>query len=173
MAPDWTADGLRRESVFLLDRWAREERGGVLREVGRRVEGALKARLKKELRIYMQGLNTTPLHGHTALPGVYRMLGIGLILFVAKGLAAPGRWKEKLISFSFWSINLGLLLMALLSLLPVGLMQTVASVNHGLWYVRSEEFLGTGLMHTFEWIRVVATPCLPSALSHWAGLCWD
>lgn len=104
---------------------------------------------------YMQGLNTTPLHGHTALFGVYGMLGIGLMLFVAKGLAAPGRWKQKWIRFSFWSINLGLLLMALLSLLPVGLMQTVASVNHGLWYARSDEFLGTGVMDTFKWLRVV------------------
>ena len=104
---------------------------------------------------YMQGLNTTPLHGHTALFGVYGMLGIGLMLFVAKGLAAPGQWKEGLIRFSFWSINIGLLLMALLSLLPLGLLQTVASVNHGLWYARSEEFLGTGIMDTFKWLRVV------------------
>jgi nitric oxide reductase subunit B len=103
---------------------------------------------------YMQGLNTTPLHGHTALFGVYGMLGIGLMLFVAKGLAAPGRWKEGLIAFSFWSINIGLLLMAFLSLLPVGMLQTVASVNHGLWYARSEEFLGTGLMDTLKWMRV-------------------
>ena len=28
---------------------------------------------------YMQGLNTTPLHGHAALFGVYGMLGIGLM----------------------------------------------------------------------------------------------
>lgn len=104
---------------------------------------------------YMQGLNTTPLHGHTALFGVYGMLGIGLMLFVAKGLAAPGRWKEGMMKFSFWSINLGLLLMALLSLLPLGLMQTVASVNHGLWYARSDEFLNSGLMDTFKWLRVV------------------
>src|SRR5699024_7401201 len=33
---------------------------------------------------YMQGLNTTPLHGHTALFGVYGVLGIGLMLFVLK-----------------------------------------------------------------------------------------
>ncbi len=104
---------------------------------------------------YMQGLNTTPLHGHTALFGVYGMLGIGLMLFVAKGLAAPGRWKDGLIRFSFWAINIGLLLMALLSLLPLGLMQTVASVNHGLWYARSDEFLGSGIMDLFKWLRVV------------------
>jgi nitric oxide reductase subunit B len=35
---------------------------------------------------YMQGLNTTPLHGHTALFGVYGMLGIGLMLFCLRGL---------------------------------------------------------------------------------------
>lgn len=104
---------------------------------------------------YMQGLNTTPLHGHTALFGVYGMLGIGLMLFVAKGLAAPGEWKEGLIRFSFWSINLGLLLMALLSLLPVGLLQTVASVNHGLWYARSAEFMDSGVINTFKWLRIV------------------
>src|SRR5664280_118719 len=31
---------------------------------------------------YMQGLNTTPVHAHAALFGVYGMLGIGLMLFV-------------------------------------------------------------------------------------------
>ncbi len=33
---------------------------------------------------YMQGLNTKPVHGHTALFGVYGMLGIGLMLFVLR-----------------------------------------------------------------------------------------
>ena len=37
---------------------------------------------------YMQGLNLTPLHGHTALFGVYGMLGIGLMLFCLRGLQA-------------------------------------------------------------------------------------
>ncbi|HZV23405.1 MAG TPA: nitric-oxide reductase large subunit, partial [Luteimonas sp.] len=35
---------------------------------------------------YMQGLNLTPLHGHTALFGVYGMLGIALVLFCLRGL---------------------------------------------------------------------------------------
>ena len=42
---------------------------------------------------YMQGLNTTPVHGHTALFGVYGMLGLGLMLFCVRGLM-PGRaWR--------------------------------------------------------------------------------
>lgn len=35
---------------------------------------------------YMQGLNTTPLHGHAALFGVYGMLGIGLMLVCLRAL---------------------------------------------------------------------------------------
>ena len=40
---------------------------------------------------YMQGLNTTPVHGHTALFGVYGMLGIGLMLFCLRGLGRTSR----------------------------------------------------------------------------------
>lgn len=104
---------------------------------------------------YMQGLNTTPVHGHTALFGVYGMLGIGLMLFSLKGLAAQDMWKTRLLGFCFWSINIGLALMVLLSLLPVGLMQLWASVTHGMWYARSAEFLQTDLMDTLRWMRVI------------------
>jgi nitric oxide reductase subunit B len=104
---------------------------------------------------YMQSLNTTPVHGHTALFGVYGMLGIGLTLFCLKGLATRNKWRTRILGVSFWSINLGLALMVLLSLLPVGLLQTWASVEQGLWYARSAEFLQTDLMNIWRWLRVV------------------
>ncbi len=104
---------------------------------------------------YMQGLNTTPVHGHTALFGVYGMLGIGLMLFVLRDMNLKVDWKEKPIRIAFWSMNIGLLLMVLISVLPVGLAQTVASVKHGLWYARSAEFLGTPVMETFRWLRAI------------------
>ena len=44
--------------------------------------------------------------------------------------------------------------MIVLSLLPIGLVQTVASVKHGYWYSRSSEFLGQGFMQTLRWLRV-------------------
>jgi nitric oxide reductase subunit B len=103
---------------------------------------------------YMQGLNTTPVHGHTALFGVYGMLGLGLMLFCVRSLM-PGRpWKTGAIAFSFWAINLGLLLMVTVSLLPVGLMQTWATMTHGTWYARSPEFLQTPTMQTLRWLRI-------------------
>ena len=104
---------------------------------------------------YMQGLNTTPVHGHTALFGVYGMLGIGLMLFVLKGLAARKVWKDGTIRFAFWSINIGLAAMVLISVLPVGLAQTVASHEHGLWYARSAEFLQQDWLATVRWLRVI------------------
>jgi len=118
---------------------------------------------------YMQGLNTTPVHGHTALFGVYGMLGIGLTLFCLKGLAARNVWKTKLLAFSFWSINIGLALMVLLSLLPVGLMQTWASVNVGMWYARSAEFLQTDLMEVLRWMRVIGDTIFAAGI---LGLGW-
>ena len=103
---------------------------------------------------YMQGLNTTPLHGHAALFGVYGMLGIGLMLVCLRALIPGVEWKDGLLKFSFWALNGGLAAMCLLSLLPVGLMQTLASVEHGYWYARSAEFMQTPLMQTLRWMRV-------------------
>jgi nitric oxide reductase subunit B len=104
---------------------------------------------------YMQGLNTTPVHGHTALFGVYGMLGMGLILFTVKSLRPNLVWPDRLLKSAFWSINLGLGGMVLLSVLPVGLLQTWAAVDKGYWYARSSEFLHTPLMDTLRWMRVL------------------
>jgi len=94
-------------------------------------------------------------HGHTALFGVYGMLGIGLMLFCLRGLTRQEVWKSRTLAFSFWSLNVGLALMVLLSVLPVGLLQTWASVEHGMWYARSAEFLQTPLLQDLRWLRFI------------------
>ena len=45
--------------------------------------------------------------------------------------------------------------MVALSLLPVGLLQAWAAVEHGTWYARSAEFLNTDLMTSLKWMRAV------------------
>jgi nitric oxide reductase subunit B len=104
---------------------------------------------------YMQGLNTTQVHGHTALFGVYGMLGIGLMLFVLRDMNKSAEWKDRWIRVAFWCINIGLAAMVLISVLPVGFAQTVASVQHGLWYARSAEFMQQPNLITFRWLRVI------------------
>jgi nitric oxide reductase subunit B len=103
---------------------------------------------------YMQGLNTTPVHGHAALFGVYGMLGIGLMLFCMRVMWIQKEWNEGLLKFSFWSLNIGLMTMVVGSLLPVGLLQTWASVKYGYWYARSAEFLYSPLVQPIKWARI-------------------
>lgn len=103
---------------------------------------------------YMQGLNLTPLHGHTALFGVYGMLGIGLALFCLRGIRPNLIWREGILKSSFWCLNIGLALMALLTLLPLGVMQLFASLDEGYWYARSAEFMQQPLVDLLVWLRV-------------------
>lgn len=103
---------------------------------------------------FMQGLNTTPVHGHAALFGVYGMLGLALMLFCVRSAAPDRLWNERPLKISFWLMNVGLFSMVVFSLLPVGLLQTSASVNVGYWYARSPEFLQTPLMNGLRWARV-------------------
>ena len=104
---------------------------------------------------YMQGLNTTPVHGHTALFGVYGLLSIGLVILILRKLTGQRPWRTTALAYSFWALNIGLALMVLLSLLPVGLLQTWASVEHGLWFARSSEFLQTPLIERLRWARII------------------
>ncbi|MGE0665814.1 MAG: nitric-oxide reductase large subunit [Sphingomonadales bacterium] len=103
---------------------------------------------------YMQGLNLTPLHGHTALFGVYGMLGIGLVLFCLRGLKPELRWEEKPLKVAFWCFNIGLALMAALTLLPLGTLQLLAAINEGYWYARSAEFMQRPIVDLLVWMRV-------------------
>jgi len=103
---------------------------------------------------YIQGLNTTAVHGHAALFGVYGILGIGLILFVLRGLYPDRHWNNKILGWAFWLINIGLLVMLVGSLLPIGIMQAVEAIQNGYWSARSEEFMHTDLMQTIRWLRI-------------------
>jgi len=103
---------------------------------------------------YMQGLNTTAVHSHGALYGVYGTLGLGLLLFCMRAMRPKLKWNNKLVAFAFWAINIGLMLEILLSLLPIGLLQTYQSVSQGYWSARSSEFMQTELMQTLRWLRL-------------------
>jgi nitric oxide reductase subunit B len=103
---------------------------------------------------YMQGLNLTPLHGHTALFGVYGMLGIGLMLFCLRGMKPQALWNERVLSVTFWTLNIGVAGMALFCLLPIGVLQLIAAIEHGYWYARSADLLQQPIFELLVWLRV-------------------
>lgn len=103
---------------------------------------------------YMQGLNTTAVHAHGALYGVYGTLGLALMLFCLRAMEPERKWNEKVLAIAFWTINIGMMLEILLSLLPIGLLQTYQSVTYGYWAARSSEFMQTDLMQFLRWMRL-------------------
>jgi nitric oxide reductase subunit B len=104
---------------------------------------------------YMQGLNTTPVHAHTALFGVYGLLSLGFLVIIARLLTLGREWRERPLAIAFWSMNIGLGLMVGLSLLPIGLAQAWASVEHGIWFARSAEFLQQPVIEALRWMRII------------------
>jgi len=83
--------------------------------------------------------------------------------------AVARTWHTQLGIFWIWSLNIGLVLMIVLSLLPVGLMQTWASVEHGMWYARSADFMQSPLMTKLRWLRVIGDTVFTFGIF---GICW-
>ncbi|MBO1520110.1 nitric-oxide reductase large subunit [Oceanisphaera pacifica] len=102
---------------------------------------------------YIQGLNTTAAHAHAALFGVYGFLALGFTLLVLRYIRPNLVFSDSLMKTAFWWLNGGLILMLFTSLLPVGVIQFIASASEGLWYARSESFMQQGLLQTLRWIR--------------------
>lgn len=102
---------------------------------------------------YVQGLNTTPVHAHAALFGVYGFLALGFTLLVLRYVRPQFAFSEGLMKTAFWGLNGGLVLMIATSLLPVGIIQFMASASEGLWYARSEAFMQQPLLQTLRWVR--------------------
>jgi nitric oxide reductase subunit B len=104
---------------------------------------------------YSQGLDTTPIHSHGALFGVYGFLAIALMLFSMRSIVRPEAWSDRLLKLAFWGLNLGLFLMMFASLLPAGIYQLNEAVAKGLWWARSPEVTGSAFIHAATWARVV------------------
>ncbi|MGT2428462.1 nitric-oxide reductase large subunit [Cupriavidus basilensis] len=102
---------------------------------------------------YVQGLNTTPVHAHAALFGVYGFLALGFTLLVLRYIRPACALNQGSMKTAFWGLNAGLVLMMGTSLLPIGIIQFHASVSQGLWYARSEAFMQQPILQTLRWVR--------------------
>jgi nitric oxide reductase subunit B len=103
---------------------------------------------------YIQGINTTPLHAHTALFGVYGLLAISLMLFSMRHTVDKAAWSDRLLKWSFWGLNGGLALMTVVSLAPSGFYQFYYAVKDGLWYARSPEITSGEVIRILAWARI-------------------
>ena len=103
---------------------------------------------------YAQGINTTPIHAHTAMFGVYGLLAISLLLFSVRHIVTRASWSDRMLKWSFWGLNGGLAAMAVFSLIPAGFYQFYYAVRDGLWFARSPEITSGPVMRTISWMRL-------------------
>ncbi|MBW1998547.1 MAG: cbb3-type cytochrome c oxidase subunit I, partial [Deltaproteobacteria bacterium] len=104
---------------------------------------------------YEHGTYLTMNHGHTALFGTYGMLSIALLLFSWRGLVDRAHWRDGVLKLSFFGLNVGLILMSLGTLLPVGAMQAWTSFTEGLWVARSASFFAREAVVVLGNLRVI------------------
>jgi nitric oxide reductase subunit B len=77
---------------------------------------------------------------------------MALVAFCLRYLVRPEDWTDKLVAFSFWSLNGGLVWMVFANLFPLGIMQLADVVTNGYWHARSLEFFER---HSYlEWLRL-------------------
>jgi nitric oxide reductase subunit B len=101
---------------------------------------------------YEIGTHLTANHGHASMMGVYGMLAMALMVFCLRYLLRPEDWSDRLVGFSFWTLNLGLAWMVFVNLFPLGVLQLADVVTNGYWHARSLEFFE---QHAFvEWLRL-------------------
>jgi nitric oxide reductase subunit B len=103
---------------------------------------------------YEIGTQLTANHAHGAMMGVYGMLAVGFFMFVARYFVAPDRGAERAMRVSFWSLNIGLALMIVTNLVPIGIMQLRDSFKYGYWHARQIDFFMQPAVRAVEWLRL-------------------
>ncbi len=105
------------------------------------------------MNFFEHGTYLTVNHAHAALMGVYGNISLAAMLFASKILFRPERWNRNVVRLSFWSINVGLMLMVVLDLFPAGAIQFKSVLDHGLWFARSNEFITGSAFESLTWLR--------------------
>ncbi|GLI34162.1 nitric-oxide reductase large subunit [Desulforhabdus amnigena] len=102
------------------------------------------------------GTMLTPNHGHAAFMGAFGMLAMALLVLSLRQVLTDEQWvrPEKFIRISFWGLNIGLLLMVLLSLFPGGVMQFWDVLTNGYWHARGLDYTSEHLVRLVEWMRM-------------------
>jgi nitric oxide reductase subunit B len=104
---------------------------------------------------YEHGTYLTVNHGHAALMGVYGNLSLAAMVFCTRYLVRPEAWPTALVRRAFWAINIGLMLMVLLDLLPVGFHQLQVVMEQGYAAARAEQYIQSDVFQMLTWARII------------------
>lgn len=97
----------------------------------------------------------TNAHAHLAMFGVKGNISLAGMLFVMHHLVDIKHWNPNLVKRSFYALNLGIALMVILDLFPVGILQVYEVMEQGLWYARSNEFITSTTFQQLSNLRAI------------------
>jgi nitric oxide reductase subunit B len=75
------------------------------------------------------------------------------MLFCGRWNIGPDRWNGRLLRTSFWSLNIGIMLMVVMDLFPVGVHQLSVAMSESYAYSRSQAYIQSDVFQTFTALR--------------------
>ncbi|ADB59768.1 Nitric-oxide reductase [Haloterrigena turkmenica DSM 5511] len=119
---------------------------------------------------YEHGTYLTVAHAHTATFGAFGLLALGLGTYILRVVTPESAWNPAWFRGAFWLTNIGLTVMTVASLLPVGFLQLQAAYQDGYAAARSLEFYEQDHVQTLLWARTLGdTPMILGALAFTAA----
>ncbi|WP_187432837.1 nitric-oxide reductase large subunit [Natronococcus pandeyae] len=115
---------------------------------------------------YEHGTYLTVAHAHTATFGAFGLLALGLGTYILRVVTPESAWDPTWFRGAFWLTNVGLVVMTLASLLPIGFLQLQTAYRDGYAAARSLEFYERDRVQTLLWARTLGdTPMILGALA--------
>ncbi|WP_417459081.1 nitric-oxide reductase large subunit [Halorientalis brevis] len=119
---------------------------------------------------YEHGTYLTVAHAHTSLFGAFGLLALGLGTYILRVVTPEAAWNPTWFRGTFWLTNVGLVIMSVASLLPVGFAQLQTAYRDGYAAARSLDFYEQDHVQTLLWARTLGdTPMILGALAFTAG----
>lgn len=88
---------------------------------------------------YEHGTFLTVAHGHAAFFGAFGFLALGMMIYAIRH-AVPEGWSETRLWTVFWTSNVGLFIMVILSVIPIGVLQLNRVITESYAAARSVSF---------------------------------
>ena len=103
---------------------------------------------------YEHGTYLTVAHAHAAMFGAFGFLALGMATYLLQITTRSAAWSERRLWWAFWCWNVGLLLMVVVSLLPVGFLQLEVAFTETYAAARSLSFYSGELVQLLFWARM-------------------
>jgi len=102
---------------------------------------------------YEHGTFLTVAHSHASFLGGFGFIALGLLLYAIRH-AGPDGWSERRLFWGFWALNVGLALMLVVSVVPVGVLQLLEAMQVDYAAARSLAFYQQPLVFLLNELRL-------------------